>query len=78
MFCKKCGNALPTEGFICKICGTMMDKDQIKEQKENLDKKRQDILRNNRVDDRGALKAAVLLIIAFLVVLSLIIFFVKR
>lgn len=34
MYCKKCGAALPSQGFICKSCGAMMNTDQIKEQKE--------------------------------------------
>jgi len=33
MFCKKCGAALPSYGYICKSCGTMMDSEQIKTQK---------------------------------------------
>ncbi len=33
MYCRKCGAALPNRGYICKSCGTMMDSDQIKEQK---------------------------------------------
>ena len=33
MYCKKCGSALPSHGFICLQCGTMMDGEQIKEQK---------------------------------------------
>ncbi len=36
MNCKRCGKPLPSEGFLCKHCGTMMDNDQIKIQKENL------------------------------------------
>lgn len=32
MICRKCGSALPSEGFICKRCGAMMNEDQIKEQ----------------------------------------------
>ncbi|MCM1052641.1 MAG: hypothetical protein NC483_01500 [Ruminococcus sp.] len=36
MFCKKCGAALPSHGFICKSCGAMMDMEQIKEQKEHI------------------------------------------
>ncbi len=36
MFCKKCGAALPSEGFVCKSCGAMMDIEQIKEQKEHM------------------------------------------
>lgn len=34
MYCKRCGAALPSHGFVCKSCGTMMDSEQIKEQKE--------------------------------------------
>ena len=34
MYCKKCGSALPSKGYICQNCGTMMTKEQIKEQKE--------------------------------------------
>lgn len=34
MYCKKCGSPLPNDGYICKFCGTMVAKDQIKEQKE--------------------------------------------
>ena len=36
MYCKKCGAALPSRGFICKSCGCLMDGDQIKEQKEHI------------------------------------------
>ena len=34
MFCKKCGAALPSNGFICHSCGAMMDKEQIEKQKK--------------------------------------------
>ena len=34
MYCKKCGAALPSQGFVCKSCGTMMASEQIKEQKD--------------------------------------------
>lgn len=33
MYCKKCGSALPSTGFVCRSCGAMMDEEQIKEQK---------------------------------------------
>lgn len=36
MFCKKCGNPLPKEGYICKFCGAMMEKDQIEKQNKLL------------------------------------------
>ena len=36
MVCQKCGQALPSEGFICKQCGTLMSEEQIIEQKKYL------------------------------------------
>lgn len=45
MYCDKCGASLPSHGFICKNCGAMMSKEQIREQKnflkENKDKKQE-------------------------------------
>lgn len=52
MYCKKCGAALPSHGYVCKSCGTMMDSDQIKEQKEfsrNDDNKKMEV---NLLSDR--------------------------
>ena len=34
MYCKKCGAALPSRGFVCRSCGAMMDEEQIKMQKK--------------------------------------------
>ena len=34
MYCKKCGAALPSTGFVCRSCGAMMSEEQIKEQKK--------------------------------------------
>ena len=40
MFCKRCGSALPSHGFICPKCGAMMNAEQIKKQKDfNKDEK---------------------------------------
>lgn len=39
MVCKKCGASLPNHGFLCTFCGSMMDKEQIKFQKELLNAK---------------------------------------
>lgn len=39
MYCKKCGAALPSHGFVCKSCGAMMDEEQIKMQKKIRDEK---------------------------------------
>ena len=32
MYCKKCGAALPSDGFICHNCGALMSKEQIDKQ----------------------------------------------
>lgn len=34
MHCKRCGALLPSSGYVCTECGTMMDLEQIKSQKE--------------------------------------------
>jgi uncharacterized membrane protein YvbJ len=92
MFCKKCGSALPSDGYICKVCGTMMDQDQINEQnkkmKEEGFKKRLSIrekygLKNNIVlndekDNSSLMGAVMILIFVFLIVLSVIIYFVTK
>ena len=39
MYCKKCGAALPSHGFVCRSCGAMMDEEQIKMQKKMMEEK---------------------------------------
>ena len=29
MFCKRCGNPLPSEGAVCKFCNTAMSQEQV-------------------------------------------------
>ena len=52
MYCKKCGAALPSHGFICKQCGTMMDSEQIKEQKEYIKNEENQKIEVNLLSDR--------------------------
>lgn len=52
MYCKRCGAALPSHGFVCKSCGTMMDSDQIKEQKEHLKNEDNKKIEVNLLSDR--------------------------
>lgn len=40
MYCKKCGAALPSHGFICKNCGAIMNDSQIVKQKEYINDKK--------------------------------------
>lgn len=52
MYCKKCGAALPSHGYVCKSCGTMMDSDQIKEQKEYMKNSDNQKIEVNLLSDR--------------------------
>lgn len=52
MYCKKCGAALPSHGYVCKSCGTMMDSDQIKEQKEFMKNSDNQKIELNLLSDR--------------------------
>lgn len=36
MYCKRCGASLPSTGFLCTNCGFMMDTEQIKKQREQM------------------------------------------
>lgn len=93
MFCKRCNNPLPSEGFVCKFCGALMSEEQIKTQKENM---KNNSLKggfttskygnfnkikydtNKNNDNKALMGAAMLIIIVFLIVVSIIIFFLKR
>lgn len=50
MYCKRCGSALPSHGFICKSCGAMMDINQIKEQKGYMKENKQVTLMSDLYD----------------------------
>lgn len=52
MYCKRCGAALPSHGFVCKSCGTMMDSEQIKEQKEHIKNEDNKKIEINLLSDR--------------------------
>lgn len=52
MYCKKCGAALPSRGYVCKSCGAMMDSDQIKEQKEHIKNEENKKIELNFLSDR--------------------------
>lgn len=36
MHCKRCGFPLPSTGYLCTNCGSVMDTEQIKKQKEQM------------------------------------------
>lgn len=91
MFCKRCNNPLPSEGFVCKFCGALMSEDQIKMQKENMKNNSlkgvttnskyrsfNKIKYNTNNDNKPLMGAAMLIVIVFLIVISIIIFFLKK
>ncbi len=93
MFCKRCNNPLPSEGFVCKFCGALMSEEQIKTQKENMkNNSLKGVLASskysnlnkikyntNKDNDNKALMGAVMfIVIVFLIIVSIIIFFLKR
>ena len=52
MYCKKCGAALPSTGFVCRSCGAMMDEEQIKIQKKFMEEKEKTKVEVNLLSDR--------------------------
>ena len=52
MYCKKCGAALPSHGFVCKSCGAMMDEEQIKMQKQIMNEKDKTKIEVNLLSDK--------------------------
>jgi uncharacterized membrane protein YvbJ len=92
MICKRCGKPLPSEGYMCKFCGAMMDEEQIKEQKEltkqNINKRptfisekygrKHDIIYNDEENNRDLMKTIFFLIFIFLIVISIIIFLINK
>lgn len=92
MNCRRCGSVLPSEGFVCKVCGALMDTEQIQNQKANMQKQanqRPNLMSEQNgkyhiehntesVSNKGLMAAVMLIIIAFLIIISLIIFFIKR
>ena len=52
MYCKKCGAALPSHGFVCRSCGAMMDEEQIKTQKKFMEEKEKTRVEVNLLSDQ--------------------------
>lgn len=44
MKCNRCKNTLPSDGIVCKFCGTLMDEKQIKEQNKYRDKNNEKLM----------------------------------
>ena len=52
MYCKKCGAALPSTGFVCRSCGAMMEEEQIKMQKKFQEEKNKTKIEVNLLSDQ--------------------------
>ena len=85
MKCKVCGNSLPSEGIVCKFCGTLMNQGQINYQNKMKDKNAQRIMLlsekygyNNKKEYREEKKEnkilglfVILIVIIFLIILTI-------
>ena len=92
MFCKKCGSASPDDGFLCKVCGSMVSEDQIKEQKKLMQEKgfqkrmsirekygqKNNTIFNEKKDNSALMGAILLIVIVFLAIISVVIFLINR
>ena len=91
MRCNKCGNALPSNGVTCKFCGAMMSQEQIsKNMQENMkENKRIELLSEKygqenkieyreEIDGNKATYAAVIIIVLFLIIVSVILFLLRN
>lgn len=86
MVCKNCGKPLPSEGIVCKFCGSLMDQSQINYQNKMRDKDNKKIMllsekygHENKIEYREVKENKVLglvvitIILVFLIVLSILI-----
>ena len=44
MICKNCKNPLPSDGIVCKFCGTLMSQEQINYQRKYKDRENERIV----------------------------------
>ena len=44
MICKNCKNPLPSDGIVCKFCGTLMSQEQINDQRKYKDREKERIV----------------------------------
>lgn len=44
MICKNCKNPLPSDGIVCKFCGTLMSQEQINDQRKYKEREKERIV----------------------------------
>lgn len=81
MICKNCKNPLPSDGIVCKFCGTLMSQEQINFQRKYRDKDNERITllsekygHNNKIEYREEKENKIVGLIAIVIVLLVLIF----
>lgn len=81
MICKNCKNPLPSDGIVCKFCGTLMSQEQINYQRKfkNKDNERITLLsekygHNNKIEYREEKENKIVGLISIMIVLLVLIF----
>lgn len=81
MICKNCKNPLPSDGIVCKFCGTLMSQEQINDQRKYKDRKKERIVllsekygHENKIEYRENKENKILGFISIVIVLLVLIF----
>mgnify|MGYP004621950971 FL=1 len=81
MICKNCKNPLPSDGIVCKFCGTLMSQEQIKNQRKYKDRENERIVllsekygHENKIEYREVKENKILGFISIVIVLLVLIF----
>ena len=81
MICKNCKNPLPSDGIVCKFCGTLMSQEQINDQRKYKDREKERIVllsekygHENKIEYRENKENKILGFISIVIVLLVLIF----
>ncbi len=81
MICKNCKNPLPSDGVVCKFCGTLMSQEQINDQRKYKDRENERIVllsekygHENKIEYRENKENKILGFISIVIVLLVLIF----
>jgi len=81
MICKNCKNPLPSDGIVCKFCGTLMSQEQIHNQRKYKDRENERIVllsekygHENKIEYRENKENKILGFISIVIVLLVLIF----
>lgn len=81
MICKNCKNPLPSDGIMCKFCGTLMSQEQINAQRKYKDRENERIVllsekygHENKIEYRENKENKILGFISIVIVLLVLIF----